>query len=176
MLLVATHTKTCRQTGEYILLVKRGWSLSSVREGMTRRRLFLLGARHRLDHMALKTLPESCGGRSSEERPELSNVGSWSEPQCSCLRIADLTNKHREKLSQKASLRLSSSESERSRRWAHSRKTILEVGVGEKSSVQLCVDWKVHEINWTQPVWRGKDKQKEQGGRGSLHRQPQNIS
>lgn len=27
MLLVATHTKTCQQTGEYILLVKRGLDL-----------------------------------------------------------------------------------------------------------------------------------------------------
>lgn len=34
MLLVATHTKTCRQTGEYTLLVRGSWSLSSVREGM----------------------------------------------------------------------------------------------------------------------------------------------
>lgn len=40
MLLVATHTKTCQLTGEYILLVKRGWSLSSVREGMTEAQTF----------------------------------------------------------------------------------------------------------------------------------------
>lgn len=40
MLLVATHTKTCQQTGKYILLVKRGWSLSSVREGMIEAQTF----------------------------------------------------------------------------------------------------------------------------------------
>lgn len=53
-------------------------------------------------------------------------------------------------------------------RWAHSQKMILE---GEKLKV-----WKVLEINWTQTSRLGKDKQKEQGGRGSLHHQPPNIS
>lgn len=64
MLLVATHTKTCQQTGEYTLLVKRGWSLSSVREERTEAQTFPF----QIHTQTLKMFPESWMSWSSEEK------------------------------------------------------------------------------------------------------------
>ncbi len=105
-----------------------------------------------------------------------SNMDLWSDHGYSCLWITDLTNKRRY-LFPEASLRLSSTESERSEDAVTSKGDFgRRRGEKKRSSVQLGVHWKVLEINRTQTVRLGQDKQKEQGGRGSLHHQPQNIS
>lgn len=138
-------------------------------------RLFPLGFRHKLHHMLLKLKCSQNPGQVGHLRSlncqmwVLWSDHGWAELQYSCLWITDLTNKHRDKLSQK-------------HLWdfhpvrVKGAKMSSQEGKKEKSSVQLSVDWKLLEINWTQTVRLGKDKQKEQGGRGSLHHQPQNIS
>lgn len=139
-------------------------------------RLFPLGFGHKRHHMSLKwkKFPESWTSGSSE-KSQLSNVGfyevirvgqSYSIPVCGSLIWQTSTGIGFPKSIFETFIHWEWKE----RRWAHRK------GKKEKSSVQLSVDWKLLEINWTQTVRLGKDKQKEQGGRGSLHRQPQNIS
>lgn len=163
MLLVATHTKTCQRTGEYILLVKRGcrqWEKEWLKH-----RLFPL--RFRFNHMSLEMFLD-----------KLIHLGFWGEVLIVKMWIYEVIrggqsysipicgsliwqNKHIDKLSPEASLRLSSSESERSedeltvKRWFWNREKKKH-----KSSVRLSVDGEVLEINWTQTLRLGEDKQK----------------
>lgn len=77
MLLVATHTKTCQQTGEYILLVKRGLDLVvSERRNERSTDFSLYDSDTNSATCRRKRFPESWTCWSSEEKPYLSNVDS----------------------------------------------------------------------------------------------------
>lgn len=107
MLLVATHTKTCQRTGEYILQVKRGCSCSSVREGMIEAQtfpFFTIQTQTRVVENVPTILDKLLIWVSGEKSLIVKNVDSWSdqgssERQHSCLWITDLEKKHRDKLS-----------------------------------------------------------------------------